>query len=301
MRAIPRVLCLMFVIAGCRRTAPHVETVKTGLPQVYTVNYPLAYFAGRIGAGLVDVVFPAPAREDPAFWQPAAEVVHDVQRADLILLNGADYAKWLKTATLPQSRMVDTSRAFSGEYLRHETAVTHSHGPGGAHEHGVLDFTTWLDPDQARKQAAAVADALVTVCPENAVDIRERFRLLDADLAGLDRMLTETAKALGGRVMVASHPVYAYMARRYGLSLVSMHWEPDEMPDQGEWTQLSALVKDRSIRIMLWEDEPATAIADRLKRMGLLMVVFRPCGNRPPQGDYVTEMEQNIRRLGAVL
>ena len=34
---------------------------------IYTVNYPLAYFAERIGGDLVAVHFPAPEDVDPAF------------------------------------------------------------------------------------------------------------------------------------------------------------------------------------------------------------------------------------------
>ena len=38
--------------------------------RIYTVNYPLAYFAERIGGDLAQVTFPAPPDVDPAFWMP---------------------------------------------------------------------------------------------------------------------------------------------------------------------------------------------------------------------------------------
>ena len=58
---------------------------------VYVVNYPLQYFAERIGGPDVRVVFPAPADGDPAFWKPSPEQIAAYQKADLILLNGASY------------------------------------------------------------------------------------------------------------------------------------------------------------------------------------------------------------------
>ena len=73
-----------------RRTGPEAAEPLT----VYVVNYPLRYFAERIGGELVRVVFPAPADVDPAHWSPDAETVAAYQAADLILLNGAGYARW---------------------------------------------------------------------------------------------------------------------------------------------------------------------------------------------------------------
>ena len=50
-------------------------------PTVYTVNYPLAYFAERIGGDHVAVGFPAPADVDPAFWQPDDTTISAYQTA----------------------------------------------------------------------------------------------------------------------------------------------------------------------------------------------------------------------------
>ena len=85
-----------------------------GPPQVYAVNYPLAYFAERIAGDSVQVVFPAPADVDPATWSPGIDAVAAFQQADLVLLNGAGYAGWVQRVTLSESRLVDTS----GEDLR---------------------------------------------------------------------------------------------------------------------------------------------------------------------------------------
>jgi zinc transport system substrate-binding protein len=109
---------------------------------IYVVNYPLMYFVERIAGDNATVVFPAPASEDPAYWMPDAETVSDYQRADLILLNGANYAKWVKKVTLPQFRLVDTSASFKDQYIETAEIVTHSHGPEGDHAHEAVAFTT---------------------------------------------------------------------------------------------------------------------------------------------------------------
>jgi ABC-type Zn uptake system ZnuABC Zn-binding protein ZnuA len=70
------------------------KSAAAGTLKVYVVNYPLQCFAERIGAGHVNVVFPAPADVDPAYWMPDAKTISDYQQADLILVNGANYAQW---------------------------------------------------------------------------------------------------------------------------------------------------------------------------------------------------------------
>ena len=45
-------------------------TAVSAAPTVYVVNYPLQYFTQRIAGNHVQVVFPAPPDEDPAFWKP---------------------------------------------------------------------------------------------------------------------------------------------------------------------------------------------------------------------------------------
>jgi zinc transport system substrate-binding protein len=292
-------LCAVSLAAGCSRPELAVppaaaEPVK---PVVAATSYPLAYFAERLASGLTEVVFPVPAGEDPAYWQPSEAQIAIFQGADLILLNGADYERGLRTATLPEDRMIDTSRAFADAYLRSPHAVTHSHGPEGAHEHGMTDFNTWLDPPQALRQAGAVRDALVRLRPASRAAVEAGFEALSADLAALDGALREASAAWVGRPLLASHPVYAYAARRYGWTLESVHWEPGEMPPEPEWAALHDLLKKHPAAAMLWEDEPLPAVAERLRGLGLAAVVFRPCGNRPPQGDYLSEMRANARRL----
>ena len=130
MRASTLIIVLMVLAApGCRDEAH--EAAAPGRPLVYTVNYPLQYFAERVGGGAVEVRFPAPADVDPAFWTPDAETIVAYQNADLILLNGASYAKWIAHATLPPSKLVDTSASFKDRYLKIEGTVSHAHGPEG--------------------------------------------------------------------------------------------------------------------------------------------------------------------------
>ncbi len=287
--------------AGCSRSTDQQDTVSdaTGAEviKICVVNYPLKYFAERIGGDRVAVDFPAPPDVDPAFWKPAAEEISQIQEADLILLNGADYAKWISMASLSRFKIADTSSGFRERFIPLEETTTHSHGPGGEHVHGGTAFTTWLDPQLAIEQARAIADVFAARWPEHKEQFDAGFAGLEKDLLDLDAAIKKVMADEGDMPLVFSHPLYQYFERRYSLNGQSVHWEPDEMPTDEQWTELTGLLKSHEAKCMVWEGEPRQETATRLREMGIESVVFDPCGNVPEDGDFLTVMRLNLRNV----
>jgi zinc transport system substrate-binding protein len=288
----------VLLVLGLMMTAPLLQAADRLV--VYTVNYPLQYFAQRIAGEHADVVFPAPADVDPAFWQPDATTITAYQQADLILLNGAGYAKWLDRVSLPRRRLVTTAAGFAADYIETAGTVTHSHGREGSHSHAGTAFTTWLDFGQAVMQANAVRDALSRLRPLHAEVFAANARALETDLLGLDARMQAIVYAAPGTPLVASHPVYQYMARRYGINLEAVMWEPDTLPGAAQWLAFERLLKDHPAGWMLWEGDPIQESIERLQQHGVQSIVFDPCGNAPGEGDFLDVMSSNLRRLDRV-
>ena len=284
MRTLLAAACLLAACAG------EPDARARGKPAACAVNYPLAYFAERIAGDSVEVRRPFPADGE----RPDDAAIETGQQADLILLNGAGYAKWLEQTSLPPSKCVHTSASFEKRYIAVADAVTHGHGPKGTHAHGGWAFTTWLDPTLAVEHAEAIREALVGLLPEQAAALNGRFEDLERDLLELDRQLQTAASR---KPLLGSHPVYQYLARRYGLDLRSVHWEPREMPDAKAWQELEALLWKHPARCMLWEAEPRAETAARLKALGVRSVVFDPCGTVPAKGDFLSVMKSNAAAL----
>ncbi len=264
------------------------------------VNYPLWYFTRRIAGDHVEMVFPIPRDEDPAFWKPDAKGIRQYQQADLILLNGADYAKWRLTSVLPLAMQVVTSASFADRYMTNGEVITHSHGKEGLHSHGLLDFNTWMDPRQAKLQAQAIRDELARLEPAATKEFDANLLSLDKDLDDLDADLERASAPLGQAPLLASHPVYHYAARRYGWNLKNVHWEPDEMPSEAEWQKFEKLRIEHPAKIMIWEEDPLPAVAARLRKMGIEPIAFETCASQPAQGDYLTAMKSNAERFAAM-
>ncbi|MEL6497092.1 MAG: metal ABC transporter substrate-binding protein [Planctomycetota bacterium] len=293
--------------SGCDRGG-EAESASTQAPAssasdgfvVQTVNYPLAYFAERISGGHCDVRFLAPAEGDPAFWMPDRDSIVQLQSADLILANGASYAKWMGGVSLPTSKIVDTSASFASAYIETEDSIVHSHGVGGEHSHGGTAFTTWLDMTQARAQAEAVRNALIERHAEHSDDFRVNAEALLSDIDALDAALAAVGESLAGTPLVGSHPVYQYLSRRYGLSLEALHWEPEMTITSENLAELAELRENHAAGWMVWEGDPAADAIAALENVGVRSVVFDPCGNRPDEGDWLSVMRSNVEAVRSI-
>jgi zinc transport system substrate-binding protein len=302
----------ILTIAGCG-PAPEANSraavTHSASPAILTTFYPTAYFAQRIIGNLVPVECPVPDDADPIFWQPDAATIVRYQQSPMIIVNGAEYEKWIANAALPLTRVVDTSRVFERDFIRF-AETTHSHGASGPHSHTGTDGHTWMDPLQATRQAEQIRIALARRWPEHDAACTAGFQSLAADLASLDTSLRELAPVLKTAHIWSSHPAYGYLARRYGLSIASVSLPPESLPDVQVWQQRAiacgtATTAESGPRVMLFESEPLPEISRRLKSdWNVTSVVFAPCEtlshHERSQGlDYMTVMRANIERLRA--
>jgi zinc transport system substrate-binding protein len=269
-------------------------------PVVYTVNYPLQYFAQRIAGDYADVIFPVPAGIDPAFWQPDAEAIAGFQAADLILLNGAGYAKWTGRASLPRSKLVDTSAGFRDKLIENTDRIAHSHGREGSHSHAGTAFTTWLDFSQAAAQARTIRDALSRLHPDGRDTFTANALALEQELLDLDAGLKAIVAGNPGIPVIASHPVYQYFSRRYGINLRSVMWEPEVVPGEDEWLELEQLLREHPANWFIWESGPNSANLERLQQLGIQSTVFDPSANVPDSGTFADVMTENVKALDRI-
>jgi zinc transport system substrate-binding protein len=242
-------------------------------PRVVAVNYPLQYFAERLVGDEAEVIFPVPADVDPSFWRPSIADISTIQSADLILLNGAGFATWVDRVSLPRAKVVNTTTAIEDQFIRTES-ITHSHGDGDEHSHEGLASYTWLDPMLAIAQAETVAAAITArgIAPDDAV--ATRLDALRADLEELDRQATGAFDGMQSIAMIATHPRYQYLARRYDLSLSSLEWEAGAMPTDAERADLVALAAQTGAQVLIWEATPPADAFAIAAELGLANIVF---------------------------
>jgi len=263
---------------------------------VQSTNYPLHYFAGRLVTEVFELNYLVDADVDPAFWKPGKSSITALQKADLILLNGATYEKWKMNVSLRTAPQVDTSKSFSKTFIKTE-GKEHRHGDGTVHSHAGTAFTTWIDFSQAAKQAETIADRFKKARPDSAAKIEENLASLLGDLSSLDGRMKAFGKAWGDKPLVASHPIYQYLARAYGLKIESIEWEPGMEMKDSDLADLKAILAKHPAQWMIWEAAPSEANAAAIAGLGVKSVVFSPSANRPEADDWLAVMKANLDRM----
>ncbi|MEO0481469.1 MAG: zinc ABC transporter substrate-binding protein [Planctomycetota bacterium] len=269
-------------------------------PLVLTTNYPLQYCVERIVGGLGDVQCVVPTGEDPLHWHPSRGDVSRMQGADLVVLNGASAEPWVFQASLPLSRLVDTSSDFSARFLEREGAVTHSHGGGEAHTHAATDPHTWLDPRQLEEQAGIALSALIRRLPGREPQLRENYGALAEDLREIDRLLLDLERRTSGEAVAAPDDVYGYLFRRTGWTMVDLNIDPEAPASDAMLASVRELLSQSGVRVVLWPSVPDEAIVERLEREFSVRSESFPLLVAAPGSsgaDFLSEMRQNLERL----
>jgi len=299
------ILVVGLLSVGCGQKEPETTT-RTGKPVVYTTFYPTQYFAERIGGDLIDVVCPVPEDEDAIFWMPDARAIVAYQKADLIILNGAGFAKWVQVVSLSETRVVDTAKPFEETFIHFEHGAVHSHGKAGEHAHEGLDGHTWIDPVNARIQANEIKKALTARFPEHEGVFEKGFAALAKDLDALDEKLKAYQAADKNQPLLASHPAYNYLARRYGWNIKNLDLDPEAMPSDEAFLGIKEVLKRHPAKYLIWETYPTEAIADRMRNeLGLISIEFSPCellseDAQNSGADYISVMRRNLDTISLV-
>ncbi|HYI74351.1 MAG TPA: metal ABC transporter substrate-binding protein [Gaiellaceae bacterium] len=269
-----RVLLLVLVLAGCATGCARGEP-DPELDVVASV-YPLAWAAERVAAGSIDdVVNLTPPGAEPHDVELSPRDVETVRAAELVVYLGGGFQPALEDA-------VDSRDGRSLDVLE-----------------GEEDPHVWLDPVRFTRAIERMARGLGEA-GSTADEIRE-LQDLDIDyrrgLADCDR-----------RVIVTTHAAFGRLARRYGLTELSLAGRsPEAEPSPRELEELVAQVESSGATTIFAEplvsDEVARTVA---RESGATLATLDPIEGLSEEQieageDYLTVMRSNLATLREAL
>lgn len=117
-----------------------------------------------------------------------------------------------------------------------------------------LDPHLWLDPQNAKRMAAAIETALSEQDPANAAAYHANARKTEAALDNLEADIRSLLAPVRDRPFLTFHDAFQYFDRRFGLnSAGSVTLSPETPPGAARIAELRALVKARGITCVFTE------------------------------------------------
>ena len=284
-------------------------TGSDGRLTVVTTTTDLKSIVEVVGGDRVVVESLAPPLHDPHTVEVKPGQLARLKHADLLVRIGLDHEPWLARALravgnpkLRYGSAGDLDVAPSVALLETETPRVRSER--GVHVHGFGNTHYWLDPDNGKAIAAAIAIALAKIAPADAAVFEEnRTRFVARLDDGLVRWTRAMAPYRGTRVVVA-HETWPYFARRFGLVIVTAIEPTPGVPASPAWIErLTRGMRESGVKILISEPYADAAVVRQVAaRSGATIVTLAPSvGADAAITDYVSLFDVNVKRLTTAL
>ena len=253
-------------IGGCQPNSDDVSRAanQPAANTIVTTSYPIQWVTQKIVGDKFGVTFPAGVSDQPDRWRPDRNTIPEIQAARLIICNGiaAPYASWMKTVSLPSSKVVES--ASKGMTLAdfisvEDIQIVHTHGPEGKHSHPTMVSRTWLDPTMLIKQANYITDQVCKLSPDDAAQFRANLSEITSKLESIaPEALPEQTP-----LVFAATPELKFFTRAAGVNDLHFNWNEKTTLEEAE-KDLASKAKDKSIKFILFPQR-LEALANQLE------------------------------------
>jgi len=295
---------MMVLAALLGAAAPALATVK-----VVSSVQDFASIADAIGGKRVETFALAKGYQDPHFVDPKPSFVLKLSKADLLIVAGLELEIGYLPPLIDQSRN-DKIRPGAIGYLDASTGCdilerptgTVTRAMGDVHPFGNPHF--WLDPENGRVIARAIAAKLTELDPAGAAEYK-------ANLAAFETKLTEGEKrwdaALGsfaGTELVTYHNSWPNFLKHFKLVAAGyIEPKPGIPPSPSHTVEIIDLMKAKKIPVILMEPYFDRKTPDQIaEKTGAKLLVFIPSvGGLPEIKDYFGLFDYDVKLLADAL
>ncbi|WP_132207324.1 metal ABC transporter substrate-binding protein [Kribbella steppae] len=308
-------LVAAFTLAGCGGDNAASGSGGDKLDVVASF-YPLEFIARTVGGDAVNVTTLTAPGVEPHDLELTPKQVGGIAEAKLVV-----YEKGLQPAVdeaieqnakdagfdiAPAAKLEATGADFEeheeGEAHAEEGSTTAK--PAAFTEAGneALDPHFWLDPVRYADVVQAVTDKLVETDSANADGYKARAKTLLAEVGTLDSEYKTGLATCKLKTFVTSHQAFAYLAKRYGLTMVGIAgFTPDAEPTPARIKEVQDIVKKQGVTTIFYEELVSPKVAETIARdVGVKTAVLSPIeglSDANSQETYLTLMRENLQEL----
>lgn len=254
--------------------------------QVIASFYPLYEFTKEVGGDKVDVSLLVPTGVEPHDWDPTIRDIQRIEQADLLIINGNGFEKWVDKIDSSKITIINTGKSFGW--------LSESGDP--------MDFHYWLNPLSAKLQINTISDGLIKADPNNI----EYYKNLKKDYElKIDELHSKIKTELNEckKDFIVFHDAFSYFANEYGLNqhVIIQSNDPHSEPTSKKLEDIIRLAKSLEINVIFTEEinlKTSQVIARELDGRTL---VLSPLEIVEDNSSYIEKMDENLSNLKEAL
>jgi zinc/manganese transport system substrate-binding protein len=250
----PRTITLTLAVALVAQTPRSAAARVT----VVTTTQDPAALTRAVGGDRVEVTALAKGYQDPHFLEAKPSYMVLLHQADLVEVIGLDlevgYIGALLSGAHNETIMpgkpgyLDLSQAIKP--LEVVSAVDRAQGD--IHPNGNPHY--WLDPENGRLMARAIAARLTAIDPAGGAAYAANLAMFESALGSKEADWEKRLASLRGSPIITYHRSWSYFAARYGLLVIDfVEPKPGVPPAPMHTLELIKLIEDRQVKLILME------------------------------------------------
>lgn len=248
-------------------------------PRVMVTIPTYRYFVKKIAGDAVDVDLMVPVGTSSHTFEATPKQILKIQDVDLWFTTGEPFeTRVLRALQSYNSKLqnVDLRRGVD-MIAGGDCHCTHC----ACHPEG-LDLHLWLSPRVAKQQVMTITEALKKRYPTHAAQFDKGSTELLKELETIDKQLSSTFSDGKKRLVVVSHPAFAYFGRDYNIEQLSVEIEGKD-PTPRQLTQLIEKARKAGIKVIYTEPQYSTKGATLVaKQIGARLVQIDPYAEEYP-------------------
>ena len=264
------------------------QKIESDKLQIISSFYPLHEFSQIVGQEKVDAILLVPIGVEPHDWEPTVKDVQQMQKSDLIIINGLGFENWVDSLheNNYQGKIIDTSDKILVKKLDDNSKDPH----------------IWLNPVTVKTQVQNIANAFSDSDPENqqyyqsnAAKYIEQLDLLDV------KIRNELSQC--NNDFIAFHDAFSYFADEYDLN---QHTIISPNNSHGEATartleNVISTANTLNIKVIFSEETVDVRTSQIIaNEIGGRVLVLSPI-EIASDGTYISKMTENLENLKEAL
>ena len=280
------VFTLVFMLTSCGANSAQ----KGDKLKVYTTIYPMYDFAKKIGGEKVEVKNLIPFGEDTHHYEPSVSDIIDLNKADILIYNGAGYEGFLEKLkqSVENKDLVFFDASYNLDLIFENEEETH-------------DPHTWLSIKNAIKNLENIKDIFSRLDGGNAMYYEKNYQKNKAEFEDLYNEYKEKFKGYKNRSIIVSHDAFGYLCKEFGLNQVPIRGiNADDEPNPLKMSQIVQFALDNNINTIFYEEALNSKISETIaKEIGGKTDTLYPLetltGEQVNSGeDYLSVMQKNL-------